>query len=1192
MKNITRTITSALLALTMTLGAAAIPAAAAEGNTEQPDTSACVSEYAVSKDSLSDAETLEESEEAAPDGYALPGDLEKEAVPANKPVNKTDSESVGAGVTFSVSGETLTIAGSGSMKGLMNNDRSYPWSEHASAVKAVVIKSGVTDIYKYAFMGFQKLQTVTIPSTVTSIGEAAFYQCNALKIMVLPDSVKTIGSGAFYSCRALEQIQMNGVSEIGNYAFQGAAVRSVSIGKDVKSLTGLAFFGSALSSVSVNSGNTAFKMANGVLFSKDMSALVLYPPKKQGTSFKVPDSVKMIGECAFAKNTYLRSVDLSSVTFLGSSAFQECCALESIIIPNSVTDAYSFTFYKCQALKSVTFGSGLPVTSYQMFRGCTKLTSIVFAGLKEIEALTFADCSALETVCLSSAVSKIGNGCFGNCKSLISFSAPSLANIPYQAFLNDSQLTTIDLPNVKNIYRDAFLGCALLYEVDLPSSTEFVHSIAFEKNVKLICANKAIKPYGYNGLRTLQQISVSGDECYNEAFSVLTLVNNERIKQGVKPLVMNRSLLDTAMLRAAECAVCFSHTRPDGSTCLTANALISGENIAANQQNAAEVMDSWMGSSGHRSNILNADFTTIGIGCFKNNGFITWVQCFGTGSDASSCKQPADKNATYKLNLATTAFDEANDNTTGISFGRSQRYEYRFQIGFDDYSKKLEPGESAQARMYAGCLNGTYSMAVLDNVGIEWTSKNSDIAEITADGMVTAKAPGNAEIVAKLTYYKASDTVSVYQKTAAINKTELTENGIKVSWNECYGCYGYFIYFRPETEDKWDYYYTYEPCYELLNLMPGVRYYFQVRACQYSDEDDNYSKVASCVFEVKPSLSIQNTNAGLTATWKATGSDSYIVYYRSAEQTAWSSFTTTNTNTVIPETESGKLYCVQVQNVTGGKKGAYSKVKSMTYVDRTAITSVSYNGDNTLTWNAVGGANGYQIARKKIGETSYTYYTTDSTSFTEQNVTSGTAYTYQVRAMYKTQSSGTAYGAWSPSKSVVTIEKPELHLSNKKNGIRLEWNAAKGAVKYVVYYRKIDSKSWSSVTTANTYYPYLNVIEGQQYCFQIRAVDSNLNGPYSKVQSKVFYNPLKVKPEVTLTKMQNSLEANWNAVEGATKYTVYYRKSNVAQWLSTQVSDCGFTYPNTVKGTTYCVQVQPLFGNTKGAYSKVQRITF
>ena len=135
---------------------------------------------------------------------------------------------------------------------------------------------------------------------------------------------------------------------------------------------------------------------------------------------------------------------------------------------------------------------------------------------------------------------------------------------------------------------------------------------------------------------------------------------------------------------------------------------------------------------------------------------------------------------------------------------------------------------------------------------------------------------------------------------------------------------------------------------------------------------------------------------------------------------------------MIPNTESGKLYCVQVQNIINGKKGAYSKVQSMTYLARANMTTLTYNGSNALQWSAVDGANQYQIARKKTGDQAYTYYTTTETGFAEQNVTAGTTYTYQVRAMYKTEKNGTAYGAWSSSKSVVTIEKPELRLSNKQ----------------------------------------------------------------------------------------------------------------------------------------------------------------
>ena len=954
----------------------------------------------------------------------------------------------------------------------------------------------------------------------------------------------------------------------------------------------MAFFGSRLTGIEVASGNTSFKAINGVLYNKSANTLIAYPPRKTGSSFKVPASVKTIGTCAFAKNLFLKSVDLSAAVTLESSAFQECSSLESIVLPDSVTTAEDLTFYKCYALKSVTFGKGLKTTGYMMFRNCEKLAQINFGGLQEIDALSFADCAALVNVSLPASVKKIGNGAFGNCLGLKSIYAANVTEIPYTAFLNDVLLSSVNFPKLKHVNRAAFLGCSSLKKVNLPKSTEFVHSIAFEKDVQITCSNSELKRYGYNGLRKLQRVAVSGDESYKEAFSVLELANKERSKNGLKPLVMNQSLLNTAMMRAAECAVCFSHTRPDGSTCMTANALMSGENIAINQQDAAEAMDSWMNSTGHRANILSSDFTTIGIGCFKNNGITTWVQCFGTGSDTTSCKKPGEKHVTHTLQLATEEFDEASDLDTGVIFGSSSKYSFHFFVELDNIYAGMETGQTAQAHLYVGSSQYSYFRAVLDNTGITWSVKNNRTASITPGGIVTAKAPGDAEIEAKLAYYSGANTFVVYQKQPIIQKTENSSVGISVQWNECYDASEYIVYYRQESEQEWNYDYTSGTSYTLVNLKPGVRYCFQICAYNFYSDKRYYSDVVSKVYEIPPTLSLSNNSAGLTATWNSSGADSYVVYYRPAERSSWSSFTATANKAVIPNTESGKLYCVQVQNVSGGKKGAYSKVKSMTYLSRANISSLTYNGNNTLQWNAVGGANQYQIARKKTGDKAYTYYTTANTGFTEQNVTAGSTYTYQVRAMYKTEKNGTAYGAWSPSKSVVTIEKPELRLSNKNNGVRLEWNAAKGAVKYTVYFKKAGDKSWSSTATANTYYPYLKVAEGQQYYFQLRAIGQNLNGPFSKVQTKVFYNPYKQKPLVELSRGNNSLNASWNAIDGATKYTVYYRRNDVAQWSSTQVSACSFTYPGAVKGTTYCVQVQPIFGSAKGAYSKVQRITY
>ncbi len=121
------------------------------------------------------------------------------------------------------------------------------------------------------------------------------------------------------------------------------------------------------------------------------------------------------------------------------------------------------------------------------------------------------------------------------------------------------------------------------------------------------------------------------------ALQVVELVNAERAKAGLSPLSLHNGAADAALVRAQELKRSFSHTRPDGSNCNTAldQAGISyrgyGENIAYGQRSAEEVMQGWMNSSGHRANILNRSFTSIGVGHYKDSsGTDYWCQLFLT----------------------------------------------------------------------------------------------------------------------------------------------------------------------------------------------------------------------------------------------------------------------------------------------------------------------------------------------------------------------------------------------------------------------------------------------------------------------------------------------------------------------------------------------------------------------------------
>ncbi|MET9652495.1 CAP domain-containing protein [Streptomyces sp. NPDC006460] len=120
------------------------------------------------------------------------------------------------------------------------------------------------------------------------------------------------------------------------------------------------------------------------------------------------------------------------------------------------------------------------------------------------------------------------------------------------------------------------------------------------------------------------------------ATEVVRLVNQQRALVGCTPVTSDSRLAALADTFSQDMAArgFFDHTDPDGaSPWVRAQkagiASMGGENIARGQVDAAAVMQSWMASDGHRANILNCDFKTIGVGVHFADGGPWWTQDFG-----------------------------------------------------------------------------------------------------------------------------------------------------------------------------------------------------------------------------------------------------------------------------------------------------------------------------------------------------------------------------------------------------------------------------------------------------------------------------------------------------------------------------------------------------------------------------------
>lgn len=167
-------------------------------------------------------------------------------------------------------------------------------------------------------------------------------------------------------------------------------------------------------------------------------------------------------------------------------------------------------------------------------------------------------------------------------------------------------------------------------------------------NVDLIHPNdKIYLPSGSTGTGTTQNSKdddiQTGDSTATEngssmeAVAILHLVNEERQKHGLPALQLSKGLTSVANTKARDMAVnnYFDHNSPTYGTPFQMmqqfgiHYMSAGENIAAGQRTAQEVMTAWLNSSGHRANILNAKFDTLGVGYYKGGSYgHYWVQQF------------------------------------------------------------------------------------------------------------------------------------------------------------------------------------------------------------------------------------------------------------------------------------------------------------------------------------------------------------------------------------------------------------------------------------------------------------------------------------------------------------------------------------------------------------------------------------
>ena len=597
---------------------------------------------------------------------------------------------------------------------------------------------------------------------VTKIGRGAFYEHGNLTNVSLPATIKELADGAFADCYELTAITLpEALESIGDYAFQNTKITRIKLPAKVKSIGILLTTGNdQFTGFDVATSNTSFSSDNGVLFSKDKKSLINYPTGKPDATYVVPASVTVIKSSSFQNCQNLKQVRLGAgVREIEDWAFA-MSGLTSFTLPATVTKVGDGPLNSCEDLASIDIvNTQLKTLPYRFAYECSGLKSVKMTGrLKKIDNQAFTYCNELENIIFNQGLQEIGVASFAECTALRNVTLPEgLKTIAYQAFAYDTNLANINIPSsVEEIYGYAFDDCPVL---------DFVKKRAAEIPLVNIDVSESV-------FIKAQTLRLTGTADYTQAYKVLELVNQERKKQGSQPLKMDKTLLATAMQRAAETSVSWSHDRPCGLDCFSASNKMSGENIAAGQTSAKDVMYSWMHSEGHRANILSSNFQSIGIGCFYQNGSIYWVQCFGSGTAENVSQAPKNAKKQFSVYATNEYVPKAND--------------YDNKQGF-----KLLTGQTKQIKMYVA---GDWSYADLDADSFNWSSSNSQVATVSATGVIKALKEGSAIISVKnktmpsaVTKVKVVVSVPQYKVTLNANGGKITKKSVSIKKNSTFG---------------------------------------------------------------------------------------------------------------------------------------------------------------------------------------------------------------------------------------------------------------------------------------------------------------------------------------------------------------------------------------------------------------------
>ena len=387
----------------------------------------------------------------------------------------------------------------------------------------------VTAIADNAFVGKTGLGGIRIPGTVKTVGKSAFAGCK-LGVATFDDGVTSIGERAFENCTELVTVDViDSVTTLGDYAFSGCSkLTTASLDDDhIGALERHVFDGCSSKLV------VTFRTSGDPLLAQKVGDYFWF--------YRIESAYAWIGRDGACAAVPAPSGDLTipdslggySVVGIKQDAFKNCTGITGLELPYNLEKIEQGAFEGCTGLTSVTFPDKVSSIADYAFKNCTSLTSVSLPGGFSLGSHVFDGCPAGLTITYRGGVSGSGTAESGGYtwsyrvvdgKAEIwnddacavspalsgtvtipsSLGGYAVAKIGTYAFKNCTGLTRVTIPaGVTEIDYGAFNGCTALTYVGLPDSLVTIGGFAFNGCTSLgsITLPEGLKTIGHHAFQ-------------------------------------------------------------------------------------------------------------------------------------------------------------------------------------------------------------------------------------------------------------------------------------------------------------------------------------------------------------------------------------------------------------------------------------------------------------------------------------------------------------------------------------------------------------------------------------------------------------------------------------------------------------------------------------------------------------------